>query len=147
MLWFMALLAVSVGFLLPLQAGVNASLRIALNSPVLAAMGNFTVGGLLVLAYAVFSRTAAPTASELARVPLWCWLGGVCGACLVFSGVLLSHRLGAATFTACILLGQLSASVVVDHFGLVGFAQHSINGPRLLGVGMMLGGALLILQF
>ncbi len=49
------------------------------------------------------------------------------GALLVLSGVTLAHRLGAATFAACIIVGQLTASVIVDHFGWVGFQQHSIS--------------------
>ncbi len=147
MIWILALLAVIVGSLLPFQAGINASLRFALNSPVLAAITNFTVGGSLVVAYALASRTPLPSVSQLARVPAWCWLGGVMGACLVFAGVLLSHRLGAATFTACIILGQLTASVVVDHFGWVGYAQHAVSGPRIVGLLMLLGGAFLIRQY
>ena len=147
MIWILALLAVTVGSFLPFQAGVNASLKFALNSAALAAVGNFTVGGSLVVAYLLVSRPALPTVSQLAHIPAWCWLGGAMGASLVFAGILLSHRLGAATFTACIILGQLTASVVVDHFGWVGYTQHAVSGPRIVGLLMLLGGAFLVRQY
>ena len=66
------------------------------------------------------------------------------GALLVLSGVVLAHRLGATTFAACIILGQLTASVVVDHFGWVGFPQHSVSLQRLAGLGLLAIGVVLI---
>ena len=66
------------------------------------------------------------------------------GACLVLSGIFLSHRLGASTFIACIILGQLTASVVCDHFGLVGYQVHHVNLQRILGIGLLAGGVALI---
>lgn len=66
------------------------------------------------------------------------------GACLVLSGVLFSHRLGAASFMACIIVGQLTSSVVLDHFGWVGFQQHSVSATRLAGIVLLGLGAYLI---
>ena len=48
------------------------------------------------------------------------------------------------TFAACIILGQLTASVVVDHFGWVGFPQHSVSLQRLAGLGLLAIGLVLI---
>ena len=87
------LLAVAAGCLLPIQAGVNASLRVALNHPVLAAITNFSVGLSVLVGYAAATRTSLPAASQLAIVPWWCWLGGCMGAALVLSGVTLAQRM------------------------------------------------------
>ncbi|MCB9383082.1 MAG: DMT family transporter [Bryobacterales bacterium] len=137
MAWLLILTVVAAGALIPLQAGVNASLRSALNSPIFAAITNFTVGGLLLVAYAVASRQPFPAMADAAKAPWWNWVGGSMGAMLVLTGVLLSHRLGAATFVACIILGQLASSVLLDHFGLAGFAQHPVNSMRLLGLALL----------
>ena len=144
MTWLLILTVVAVGALIPLQAGINASLRGSLNSPLFAAITNFTVGGLLLAAYALASRTPAPSLAEAARAPWWNWVGGSMGAILVLTGVLLSHRLGAATFIACIILGQLASSVLLDHFGVAGFAQHSVSGMRLLGLALLAAGVYVI---
>jgi transporter family-2 protein len=139
-----ALLAVAAGALLPVQAGVNASLRLSLQNPVLATVANFIVGLSLLVAYAVATRIPAPSLAQVAQTPWWCWIGGPMGAALVLSGVLISHRLGAATFIGCIILGQLAASVALDHFGLVGYPQHSLTFPRLAGLLLLAAGVYLI---
>lgn len=141
------LLAVLAGSLLPLQAGINASLRTFLQHPMLAAITNFLVGLTLLVTCAAAMRVPLPTAAQIAQAPWWSWVGGSMGATLVLSGVLLSHRLGAATFVACIILGQLSASVALDHFGLVGFPQHSVTAPRVLGLCLLAAGVYLIRRF
>ncbi len=135
------LLAVMAGTLIPLQAGINASLREYLPHPILAAVTNFIVGFSFLGVIAAALQAPLPSAAQIAKVPLWCWLGGSMGACLVLSGVFLSHRLGATTFFAAIILGQVAASVVCDHFGLVGYTVHvaswqRIGGLVLLGAGV-----------
>lgn len=116
----------------------------ALSNPVLAAITNFLVGLSLLVVYAAVSRTPLPTATQISRVPWWCWLGGSMGATLVLAGVLLSHRLGAATFVAAIILGQLAASVLLDQFGLVGYQRHSVDAQRLFGLALLAAGVYFI---
>jgi transporter family-2 protein len=141
---FFVVLAVGAGSLIPVQAGVNASLRSVLGSPVLATISNFVVGLSLLAGYAAASRLRLPTLSHLAAAPWWYWLGGSMGVLLVLSGVVLSHRLGATTFVACIILGQLAASIVIDHFGWIGFSQSSISVQRIAGLVFLVTGVALI---
>jgi bacterial/archaeal transporter family-2 protein len=138
------LLAVAAGSLVPIQAGINASLRTSLEHPLLAAITNFLVGLTLLVTFAAAARVPLPSAAQISQAPWWCWIGGSMGAALVLSGVLLSHRLGAAVFIACIILGQLSASVLLDHFGLVGFPQHSLTLPRVAGLFLLAAGVYVI---
>jgi len=138
------LLAVAAGSLVPVQAGINASLRTSLGHPILAAVTNFLVGLTLLASFAAATRVPLPGSAQIAQAPWWCWIGGSMGAALVLSGVLLSHRLGAATFVACIILGQLAASVVLDHFALVGYPRHSFTLPRLVGLLLLAAGVYLI---
>lgn len=138
------ILASLAGTLIPVQAGVNASLRNFLPHPILAAVTNFVVGLAVLLLASVAMQAPPPAFASLSKVPWWCWIGGSMGACLVLAGVFLSHRLGASTFIACIILGQLTASVVCDHFGLVGYPVHHVNLQRILGIGLLAGGVALI---
>lgn len=138
------LLAALSGTLVPVQAGVNASLRGFFPNAIFAAIANFLVGLAILSIAALMMQTGPPSFQAIAKVPWWCWLGGLMGACLVLAGVILSHRLGAATFVACIILGQLTASVICDHYGLVGFPVHPANLQRILGIGLLAGGVVLI---
>jgi transporter family-2 protein len=138
------ILAALAGTMVPIQAGVNASLRTFLPHPIFAAITNFLVGFTILTIAAISMQATPPSLQTIAKVPWWCWVGGSMGACLVLSGIFLSHRLGAATFVACIILGQLTASVVCDHFGLVGFPVHHVSLQRILGIGLLAGGVVLI---
>ena len=45
------------------------------------------------------------------------------------------------------LAGQLIMSIVLDHFGALGYPIHPVNGWRLVGVGLLMVGAYLIKRF
>ena len=75
------------------------------------------------------------------------WIGGLFGTVFVTCTIMLGPKLGAATMTAFMLLGQLAVSVILDHFALVGFPEHPASLLRLLGVAMLFGGAVLVRVF
>ena len=136
-------LAVLVGIGLTLQIGLNSIVGAKLGSPLTAAVVNFGVGLVALVAIAAF---AAPRfqAASVASVPAWGWLGGLLGAAYIAATTMLGPRLGATTLLAFALAGQLAAAVVVDHYGLVGFPQHAFGWQRALGIALLMGGALLI---
>lgn len=57
---------------------------------------------------------------------------------------LVGPRLGAAASLCLVVLGQLLAALLVDHFGWLGFPQHSISLVRVAGVALLLAGVVLI---
>jgi transporter family-2 protein len=140
------LLALGVGVGLVFQVGMNITLRGALASPMLAALISFLVGSLALLLFVLGSSTQWPSRAQLGTVPAWAWFGGVLGAFYVASSIVLGPRLGAAALLALIVLGQLLASLVLDHYGLLGFAQHPISLTRVLGAILLFGGVLLIVR-
>jgi len=58
--------------------------------------------------------------------------------------VVTAPRLGAATLVALILAGQAIASLLVDHFGWVGFPEHAVTPGRLAGVLLVASGVALV---
>jgi transporter family-2 protein len=140
------LLAFGVGVALIFQVGMNVTLRNALASPMVAALVSFLVGSLALLLYVLVSGAHWPARAQLGAVPAWAWFGGVLGAVYVASSIVLGPRLGAATLLALIVLGQLLASLVLDHYGLLGFAQHPLTVTRVIGGLLLFGGVLLIVR-
>jgi transporter family-2 protein len=107
-----------------------------------------SVLGVIVLAVAtVASRTPWPSAARLAGAPWWAWVGGLLGAIYAVATVLLARRLGAATLTAVVVTGQLICSVVLDHFGALGFTEHALSAGRVAGCLLMVAGFVLIARF
>ena len=140
------LLAIAVGVLLPIQVAMNMNLRATFRDPVLAALPNFLVGTALLAAYVLLTRTKLPSAADLAQVPAWAWLGGLIGAAYVVGSLHLGPRIGATLLLALILAGQMAMSLVVDHFGWLGFPDHPVNLTRLAGAALLVVGALMIVN-
>jgi transporter family-2 protein len=140
---FLALIA---GAVLPLQVGVNNMLRHGLGSPILAALISFAVGSVCLLAYAVLVRTPLPSMQEASRLPVWAWLGGALGAYYVAMTIFVAPQLGAANLITLTVTTQLIMSLVLDHYGLIGFVQHSINVWRVSGAILLIVGTLLIVR-
>lgn len=138
------LLAIGAGVLLPVQAGVNAQLRSAIGSPVTAALVSFLVGTAGLAAVVLLSRAPVTLRPAWFATPWWYWTGGLLGAVYVVATIVLAPRLGAATMVAAIVAGQMIASLVLDQYGLLGFPIHSINGARVLGAALVIGGVILV---
>ncbi len=139
-------LAFAAGAALIVQVGVNTTLRGALSAPVLAALLSFVVGSVALAAFLLVSRTEWPGRAQWGAIPWWAWLGGILGAFYVVSTILAGPRLGAAALLALIVLGQLATSLLVDHFGWIGFPQHPVTALRLMGALLLFGGMLLIVR-
>jgi len=144
MKWLSLILAFSAGAVLPLQAGINSQLRTYTGSPLIAAFISFLVGTLLLFAMALVLRLPWPSLPVLAQAPWWAWLGGLLGAILVFLAIVLAEELGAAVMVALIITGQMIVSLVLDHYGLVGYTRNPLNPARIIGSVLLLSGVFLI---
>jgi transporter family-2 protein len=139
-----ALLSLAAGVSIVVQQALNANLRTALNSAAWSGFVSYFVGLLCMIALIVAFRDPVPTAAMAARIPFWAWSGGLFGAIFIALGILLLPKIGAATFIALLVAGQMLASVAFDHFGLLGLTQRPVDVPRLIGVALLIGGVLLI---
>jgi bacterial/archaeal transporter family-2 protein len=138
------LLALLAGAILPVQTGVNVQLRGLLGHPLTAALVSFVVGSAGLGVAAVLARAPLTLGGAWARSEWWHWSGGLLGAVYIVGTIVLAPRLGAATLVAALVAGQMIMSLAIDHFGWVGFAEHSVNPLRLLGAALVVGGVLLV---
>jgi transporter family-2 protein len=136
------LVAVLIGTLLPLQGLVNARLSASIGGPVAAAFVSFLVGTLALGLYIVATRTPLAPAAAL-HLPAWVWVGGALGAIYVACFTLIIPHLGAASIICMAVLGQIIASLLLDHFGVLQ-APRPADWTRLLGVMLMLAGVALV---
>jgi bacterial/archaeal transporter family-2 protein len=139
------LIAILVGAGLTLQIGMNATVRGAIDSTLIATIVNFAVGLIALGSMAVFAGARVPLVS-LQAVPVWAWFGGVLGAVYVAAATALGPRLGAAVLLALTLVGQMLAALVVDHYGAIGFTQVPVTASRVAGVVLLVVGVVLIMR-
>lgn len=144
---FFMFVAAAFGAMAPTQAGVNMKLRSYMGDPVLAAFVSFTVGTLLLLSYALLARMDWPSVSELSKGPWWMWTGGFMGAFFVASAVIVAPVLGAGTMMCWMIAGQVVASIILDHYGLIGYAVREVSPQRALGAVLVVVGAVLVKKF
>lgn len=144
MSWVLLGLAVLLGVVLPIQVGVNAQLRSGLGNPTVATTVSFIVGTLGLLLVLAAMRPPLPAAAAVARMPWWTWTGGLLGALYILGTILLAPKLGAAALLAAIVAGQMVASLVLDHYGLLGFPVAPVSPVRILAVLLIVAGVLLL---
>lgn len=143
--WIYAALALVAGALLPLQALINARLGYSTTGGLFASACSFVVGTAALALVLLVTRQALPSLDSVARLPAWIWLGGLFGAAFVVVATLAIPRIGASALVALVVLGQMAASLALDHFGILQ-APKPVDMLRILGALLVIGGVLLVLQ-
>ena len=104
-----------------------------------------------VVALALFllaSGQGLPAPVRVVATPVWMWTaGGLLGATFVASMVLLAPKLGATLLLGAAVAGQLTTALLMDHYGLLGYPQHSISPGRVAGVLLIFAGVYLVRRF
>ena len=141
---FPMILAAAAGISLVVQQALNANLRTALGSAAWSGFMSYFIGVVCMAALALLLRDPVPSAAIAARIPWFAWSGGLFGAIFIGLGIFLVPQLGAATFFALLIAGQMLGSVAFDHFGLLGVPVHPISAVRIAGAAVLVGGVILI---
>jgi transporter family-2 protein len=138
------LLTAAAGGLIALQAPINAGLgKVTGGLP--AALVSFAIGTAALAAIVVLSGKAGGLGSTF-DVSWYYLLGGLLGAVYVANALIAVSAIGAGGVAAATVTGQLTASVAIDRLGLFGLDEVALSPERLLGVGLLLAGTLLIVR-
>jgi transporter family-2 protein len=143
---FWIVLVLVAGAMLPVQAGLNNQMGKALASPAWAVLISFFVGTIAMLAYVGVTKQPLQL-QTLKDVPPSAWIAGVLGAVYVTSVVLAFPKLGAALTFGLIVGGQLTISLLLDHFNILVQAPHQVNWYRVVGMILIIAGVVIIRKF
>ncbi len=147
MKFFYILLAMAAGIMMPVQAGVNAVLGSHLKTPFVAAFISFSIGTIALAVFCILLRVPLPAPALLSKLPLWLWTGGLMGAFFVTTTIILAPKLGAVTLLASLVAAQMAASLILDHFGLIGYPVQPISMWRVLGIAFLVIGVVLVQKY
>lgn len=126
---------------------MNGQLNKSMSNPWLAATISFAlIVFVFATLFAIIPRPL-PTAQGVASMPWWAPLGGITGAVAVFAGLMFVNKIGAGPFNGLMITANILFSLLIDHFGLLNMPVHALNGWRLLGGALMVGGIGLIAVF
>lgn len=129
------IVALAAGVALATQSAVNTQLAKAMSGEaVIATFISFAVGT-IVLFFIVWVKTDLwGNLSAIPSQPWWKLIGGVLGAVVVFTTVLLAPKLGITAMLFFIIVGQLITAATIDHFGLIGMPIREVNITKLIGL-------------
>jgi len=138
-------LMLTAGIGVPILAAISAQLGARIGAPL--AAGVFALAVALVVAAAVMVSTGQSRAlPQIATQPLWLLTGGAFMAFYLLTITWVAPRFGVGNAVFCVLLGQMVAAALIDHFGLFGARLVQISAMRVAGVAVMTGGLVLILR-
>lgn len=137
----LAALAVFAGVAAALQGAANAGLARALGlGPALVVNTVVVLLGALGLWAALGSKTTLYSADASWTL----YLGGVFGFVIIASLAFVFPKIGAAYAIALMVGGQCLAALVVDHFGLMGMPRDPATAQRLVGIALVIAGAVVM---
>lgn len=84
--------------------------------------------------------------SQWRSVPWYALVAGVFGLVVIGAVSYMIPRIGVAASIVTIVAGQILVGTLLDHFGLLGAAQRSLDTARLLGLAVVLLGVWLTVK-
>ncbi|WP_374371555.1 DMT family transporter [Tabrizicola sp.] len=141
-MWWIVAAVVLGGTAVALQAPVNAALARELGGPVPAAAVSFGVGFVVLLVIALVQGQGGAFL-KLPQVPAWTLIGGCLGAWYVLTSVWGVSQLGVVTLVAALILGQMTAAMVIDATGALGVVAREVTPTRIASAGLVMAGLLL----
>ena len=129
------IIALAAGVALATQSAINTQLAKAMSGEaVIATFISFAVGTIVLFFIAWVKTDLWGNLSAIPSQPWWKLIGGVLGAIVVFTTVLLAPKLGITAMLFFIIVGQLITAATIDHFGLIGMPIREVNIMKLIGL-------------
>ncbi len=142
-----------VATLLALTAGIAGAVQVATLGRLGSRIGELeaaavafaltAIAGLVIL---LLVRRSLSGYREALTTPWWMWLGGLMGVVIVTSIIIAGPRIGVLATSTLLITGQLFAGTAVDRFGWFGVTPVAIGWQRLVGLGLLLAGAILVVR-
>ncbi len=131
----LSLLMLVSGFGIPVMAALNSGLGRHLQSPTAATAALFGIGFLAALMVAAL--VGLPPTADFRSAPSHQYLGATFMVFYVLAITFTAPRIGIANAIFFVLLGQMIAAAIIDHFGLMGAIHTTLTLRRGVGLALM----------
>lgn len=143
----------SLALLIALISGIAMAMQGALNSSLSKKIGLWEatfivhlIATLILILVLFIFRMGKGDFNQMRQVPWYIYLGGLLGVIITYTVVISIPRLGAAVATTAIIVGQVSAACLIDHFGLFGLKQLDFVWTKAVGILLLAAGARFMLN-
>jgi bacterial/archaeal transporter family-2 protein len=134
-----------VGGMVALQGPINSHLGKSIGT-FQAAFFSFATGTIILAVVAGLAKGGYGQIAEARTLGPQYLIGGVLGACYVSTVLVTVRTLGAGGIVAASIAGQLTMSVIIDQFGLLGLERDPVSAMKLGGVALLAVGTLLVIR-
>jgi transporter family-2 protein len=139
---FVFLFILFAGGLRSVEVGCQNSLQKSLKNVWLCAVVSYSVALtgfsiFLALSWVATPHPTWPSWQDFARMPWWAPFGGLTGGVAVVGMISVAKYVGVATFNAVVIVSEMVVALLMDNFGLMGFATRHATAPRLLACGLI----------
>lgn len=134
----LALIMLLAGIGIPVLAALNAALGRSIGAPAVASVALFAVAFSIALIVALATTPGA--VARLATAPKHLFLAGVLVAFYILSITWIAPVIGVGNAVFFVLLGQLIAAAIIDHFGLFSAPISPLTPTRAAGIALMATG-------
>lgn len=139
------LIALLSGVLLTLMIMSNSYLS-TFTSPLHASWLTHGIGAIVALIIWLTVKKHLPQRTPGAKIPLWCYLGGIPGAFTVLlAAITVNSPLSLSGSIVLMLAGQIVTGLIIDHFGLMGLPQRKASARDGLTLLLLFSGCILII--
>lgn len=125
----------AAGIGIPVFAALNSSLSRQLGGPLAATGVTFAIGLLIALLLLAVTGFPAPSAFTFERPAIW--FGAIFMLFYGISVAFAAPRIGLGNAIFFVLLGQIVAAAVIDHFGLLEAIPSPLTLKRIAGMAVM----------
>jgi transporter family-2 protein len=138
-------LTAATGGLIALQAPINSGLGRAVGTWQ-AAFLSFAIGTVALALVAALAKGGLGRVADVRGVGWVYQTGGVHGAAYNTSVLVTVRALGAGGVVAATIAGQLTISVVIDQFGLLGVPRQPMTAAKVAGLALLVAGTYLVVR-
>ena len=111
-----------------------------------AAFFSFATGTIILALIASLAQGGLGQIAEARTLAPQYLIGGLLGAAYVSSVLVTVRTLGAGGIVAASIAGQLTMSVIIDQFGLLGLDKDPIDAVKAIGVVLLAIGTFLVVR-
>ncbi len=84
--------------------------------------------------------------SKWISIPWYLYIGAVLSVVIVFLVAMSIPKVGVCNATTAIIVGQVTAAVIIDQFGLFGAQKYAWSVSKFLGIALFAAGAKILIR-
>ncbi|MCR3922212.1 MAG: DMT family transporter [Firmicutes bacterium] len=145
----MYLIALLLAFIAGIAMAVQGTMNTGLGKIIGLLESTFVVhviGTLVLLLLLFILRMGRGDLSKIPNAPWYLYLGGVISVIILYTVVASISRVGVATATTAIIVGQVGCALLLDHLGYFGLEKIPFTWCKAGGVALLALGARLMLM-